>query len=86
MNEEELPIWNVLWSQRQNALHVERMQDTICDGVAALQEDRETQYVLVASGLTRVQASEFTAPLHDLLHVRQIARDAKRDSPFDGAR
>jgi arabinogalactan endo-1,4-beta-galactosidase len=77
-------IWNVLWSYQQNALHVESMDQTLKEGMEALQEDRETQYVLVATGLTRGEASDFYKHWHDILHVRQIAKDAKRSSPFDG--
>ena len=76
--------WNVLWSQQQNALHVESMDQTLKEGMEALHEDRETQYALVATGLTRDEASDFCAHWHDVLHVRQIAKDAKRDSPFEG--
>ena len=77
-------VWNVLWSYRQNALHVETMDQTLREGLDALQENRETQYVLVAAGLTRTEASSFSEHWHDVLHVRQIAKDSKPSSPFDG--
>ena len=76
-------IWNVLWSQQQNALHVESMDQTLRESLEALQEDRETQYVLVATGLSREEASAFCHRWHDVLHVREIALQAKGDSPFD---
>ena len=77
--------WNVLWSYKQNAMHIESMDQTLKEGMEALEEDRETQYVLVAAGLTRNEASALYKSWHDVLHVRQIARVAKRNSPFDGA-
>ena len=78
-------IWNVLWSYQQNALQVESMEHTLKNGMEALQEDRQTHYVLVAAGLTRSEASDFCKNWHDILHVRQIAKESKRSSPFDGA-
>ncbi len=74
--------WNVLWSQQQNVFHIEKTSETISSGLEALNGDRETQYVLVAFGLSRKEASEFAKNWHDTLHICQIARDAKRDYPF----
>jgi hypothetical protein len=78
-------IWNVMWSQQQNCFHIERMEETIADGMEALKGDVERQYILVATGLTRDESEAFTARWRDILHVRGIAIVAKRDSPFDGA-
>ncbi len=77
--------WNVMWSHQQNAFHIETMAETIQSGRNAFRENRQTQYVLVASGLTNDEAHAFTATFRDLLHVRDIQERSRLGSPFDGA-
>lgn len=70
--------WNVLWSHEQNAFHVEEMHETVIDGLNALYANEVRQFILVGTGMTRDEASEFTKRFRDVLHVRQVAIDAKR--------
>ncbi|WP_326404557.1 hypothetical protein [Methylibium sp.] len=73
----DLELCNVLWSKQQNCFHIERMSDTLDDGMDAMKSDKTRQFILVAAGLTRQQADEFTEHWRHLLTIRQIRDDSK---------
>lgn len=86
MMNDQAKDWNVLWSQQQGVLHFEHMSDTIANGLAALKEDRETQFILVASGKTRAEAEEFAKTWGKTIQARLYARHAQDFAPEETAR
>jgi hypothetical protein len=52
-------LLNVLWSKQQRCLHVETMDETIAEGMAAMQSNAAREFTLVATGMTRDEAGDF---------------------------
>lgn len=70
MNEQ----WVLLWSQSQNAFHIERLEDTLAKNRVAYREDRRMDYVPLVMG-----SKEFVSSNADFCHGTLAGRERQGD-------
>lgn len=69
----------LLWSQSQNAFHIERTLDMLEANRRAFLEDRRMDYVAVLHG-TRDECSDLADQTRDVLCKREMNRRAAQDA------
>ncbi|WP_295379591.1 hypothetical protein [uncultured Pseudacidovorax sp.] len=65
--------WVLLWSQSQNALHIEPLSRMLHANQQALQQNRRSDYVLICLG-ERDQVDRAAANCRHTLHEREADR------------
>jgi hypothetical protein len=71
-------VWALLWSQSQNALHVERLTDMQQTNVDAFRENRRMDYVPLFIG-SRAVVDIVAKAVRPIVHAREEAHVARRE-------
>jgi len=72
------PVWVLLWSQSQNALHVETVDDMLTANRKAYSEDRRMDYVPVCIGPEDV-VRQMADAIRNTVHTRELNKAEKRE-------
>jgi hypothetical protein len=71
-------IWVLLWSQSQNALHVERLSDMQKTNLEAFSDNRRLDYVALQIG-SREAVDVASNAVRPICHAREDAHAARRE-------